>query len=283
MVKSNRSLSRGLALLRVFNEMPSPTLTGIATRMELTKATCLRYLRTLQDEGYLTLNDQTKRYQLRPLILELGYAALSSMSLPVAAEPEMESLATRTGGSVNLAVLDGDEIVVVGRSVASHETRKLVTMNIHVGTRLPAHCTALGRLLIASSKQDIRKFVSATQLVKMTPKTLVHRAHLAREIEKSRRQGWAVVEEQLGLGYSAISVLVDIPGQQLFGLAVSVSAGDYTRVRLEREVLPPLQAAADRLVRTFSHGTSGAGQLNQLGIVEGKRTGRYKAGSQNRF
>ncbi|HJV84695.1 MAG TPA: IclR family transcriptional regulator C-terminal domain-containing protein [Noviherbaspirillum sp.] len=257
MVVSNRSLSRGLTILRVFNEIPAPTLTEIATRVGLTKATCLRFLRTLQEEGYLSFNEQTKRYQLRPLILELGYAALSSLSLPMIAEPEMEALAAEVRGSVNLSMLDGDEVVIVGRQVASRETRNLVTMNIHIGTRLPAHCTAMGRVLIATEVEDIPAFVSTMRVTKMTPKTLIHRAHLAHEIQEAGQRGWAVVEEQLGLGYSAIGVTVRTGGSQAFGLAVSVPSKEFTRARLVREVLPLLQAAADRLERAFAHSSPG--------------------------
>lgn len=256
MVVSNRSLSRGLTILRVFNEIAAPSLTEIATRVGLTKATCLRFLRTLQEEGYLSLNEQTKRYQLRPLILELGYAALSSLSLPVIAEPEMEALAEAARGTVNLSMLDGDEIVVVGRQIASRETRNLVTMNIHIGTRLPAHCTAMGRLLIANDAADVPAFVSKMRLIKMTPKTLIHRTHLAHEIQEAGRRGWEIVEEQLGIGYSAIAVLVRAGDSQPFALAISVPSKEFSRARLVRDVLPLLQAAADRLERAFARTTA---------------------------
>ncbi len=254
MTVSNRSLSRGLAIVRVFNEIPSPSLTEIATRVNLTKATCLRFLRTLQDEGYVGHDEESKRYQLRPLVLELGYAALSSLSLPLMAESEMEVLADAVGGSVHLGLLDGDEVVVVARSIASLETRKLVTMNIHVGSRLPAHCTAMGRMLIAQS-EDIDAHVAAMDITQMTPKTLVHRGKLAKEIKESRKRGWSLVEEDLGMGYSAIGTLVEA-GAQRYGLAVSVNTKDYTRDRLVAEVLPLLEAAANRLQRAFRHGKS---------------------------
>ncbi|MGB6054544.1 MAG: IclR family transcriptional regulator C-terminal domain-containing protein [Burkholderiaceae bacterium] len=258
MIVSNRSLSRGLAIVRVFNEIPSPSLTEIATRVELTKATCLRYLRTLQDEGYVSLDEHSKRYQLRPLVLELGYAALSSLSLPLMAEAEMEMLADEIGGSVHLGLLEGDEVVVVGRSVASRETRKLITMNIHVGSRLPAHCSAMGRMLVAHHAEDIDAFVARMRITKMTPKTLIHRGQLAHEIKESFQRGWSLVEEDLGIGYSAIGTLIET-GNQPFALAVSVHTKDYTRTRLVREVLPLLRAAAERLQRAFRHSSSSAG------------------------
>jgi IclR family transcriptional regulator, pca regulon regulatory protein len=250
MTVSNRSLSRGLAIVRVFNQIPTPSLTEIAGTVGLTKATCLRYLGTLQEEGYLTLDDKSKRYQLRPLVLELGYAALTSLSLPFIAEPEMEVLANEIGGSVHLGVLDGDEVVVVARAVAAPEIRKLVTMNIHVGSRLPSYCTAMGRMLIARQVEDVAGFISGLDRRKYTSKTLIHRTQLVYEINESGQRGWSTVEEDLGIGYSAIAVAVGA-GSQLFALAASVATKDYTRASLIRELLPLLQDTASRLQGAF--------------------------------
>nr|WP_256439220.1 IclR family transcriptional regulator C-terminal domain-containing protein [Achromobacter sp. SD115] len=127
-------------------------------------------------------------------------------------------------------------------------------MNIHVGSRLPAHCTAMGRMLIAQA-EDIDAHVAAMSITQMTPKTLVHRGKLTKEIKESRKRGWSLVEEDLGMGYSAIGTLVEA-GAQRYGLAVSVNTKDYTRDRLVAEVLPLLEAAANRLQRAFRHGKS---------------------------
>jgi IclR family transcriptional regulator, pca regulon regulatory protein len=250
MTVSNRSLSRGLAIVRVFNQIPTPSLTEIACTVGLTKATCLRYLGTLQEEGYLALDDKSKRYQLRPLVLELGYAALTSLSLPFIAEPEMETLANEIGGSVHLGVLDGDEVVVVARAVAAPEIRKLVTMNIHVGSRLPSYCTAMGRILISRQVENVGGFISSLDLRKHTSKTLTHQAQLVSEINESGKRGWSTVEEDLGIGYSAIAVAIGA-GNQLFALAASVATKDYSRASLVRELLPLLQDTASRLQGAF--------------------------------
>lgn len=252
MLKTNRSLSRGLRILRAFNDLPQPTLTELAKRVDLTKATCLRFLQTLQDEGYLDFDESLKRYQLRPLVLELGYAALTSMSLPVVAGPEMQALADRTGGAVNLAVLDGHEVVIVGRNVAHAEKSRLVTMNLHVGMRLPAHCTAMGRVLIGATHPDVRGFVAKMRVERLTPKTLVNRAGLAKAISEAATRGYEVVEDQLSLGYGAIGVPLAVPNRQKFALAVSLATSDYSRAKLVRDVLPPLKAAAEQLGRLLS-------------------------------
>lgn len=252
MVKSNRSLSRGLRILRAFNDLAQPTLTELASSVDLTKATCLRFLKTLQEEGYLDFDQNLKRYQLRPLVLELGYAALTSMSLPVVAGPEMQALADKTGGAVNLSILDGDEIVIVGRSIANSEKRRLVTMNLHVGMRLPAHCTAMGRVLIGATHADVRAFVARMRLEKLTPKTLVNRTGLTKAIVEAARRGYEIVEDQLSLGYGAIGMPLAISHRQKFALAVSVPTSDYSSAKIVKDVLPELRATSEQLRRLLA-------------------------------
>ncbi|MBX3715598.1 MAG: helix-turn-helix domain-containing protein [Burkholderiales bacterium] len=254
MIKQNRSLSRGLRILRVFNDIPTPSLADIASAVELTKTTCRRFLITLEEEGYVAYDDSQKRYSLRPLVLELGYAALGSMSVPALATPYMQELADQTGGAVSLSVLEGDEIVFVGRNVAAAEKRKLVTMNIHVGMRMPAHCTAMGRVLIGADHEDVRGFVAAMRMEKMTPKTLVNRAQLTKAIQEAAKRGYEVVADQLSLGYGAVAVPLAASGSRRYALAVSLSTADYSQARLVREVLPALAEVAGKLNRIIARG-----------------------------
>jgi len=256
-LKQNRSLSRGLRILRVFNAVPRPSLTDIADAVELTKTTCKRFLITLEEEGYVAYDDAAKRYCLRPLVLELGYAALGSMSAPMVAAPYMQELANQTGGAASLSVLEGDEVVLVGRSEANAERRSLVTMHLHVGMRLPAHCTAMGRVLIGMEHEDVRGFVARMRVEKMTPRTLVNRAQLAKAIIEAARRGYEVVEDQLGLGYGAVAVPLAPANSRRFALAVSHSTAEYSRARLVKEILPLLSATSEKLNRIISLGPPG--------------------------
>jgi len=252
LIKQNRSLSRGLRILRVFNEEPRPSLARIAASVELDKTTCRRFLLTLQEEGYVEYDETMKRYQLRPLVLELGYAALGSMSVPKVAGPYMQDLANQTGGASNLSTLEGDDVVLVGRAVAEAEKRKLVTMNLHVGMRLPAHCTAMGRILIGTTQDDVKAFVQKMRVQQVVSSTVVSRTALTREISEAARSGYAVVEDQVSLGHSAIAVPLNAGGSGHFALAVSVTTGEYTRAQLVREVLPQLLDVKTKLERIFS-------------------------------
>jgi IclR family transcriptional regulator, pca regulon regulatory protein len=265
-IKQNRSLSRGLRILRVFNEIPRPSLAEIAASVDLTKTTCRRFLMTLLEEGYVDYEEASKRYQLRPLVLELGYAALGSMSVPTFAAPYMQELANQTGGAVSLSLLEGDEVVLVGRNVANADKRRLVTMNLSVGMRLPAHCTAMGRILIGAAHEDVRVFVTGMRVEKLTPKTLVNRAQLTKAIVEAAKRGYEVVEDQLSLGYGAIAVPLTAMNSRQFALAVSQSTADYPRTRLIREMLPALNEVAEKLNRIISSGRlRGAGSAEAMG------------------
>jgi IclR family transcriptional regulator, pca regulon regulatory protein len=254
-IKQNRSLSRGLRILRVFNAIPRPSLTDIAAAVQLTKTTCRRFLITLEEEGYVAYDSAAKRYTLRPLVLELGYAALGSMSAPTVAAPYMQELANQTGGAASLSVLEGDEVMLVGRCAANAEKRNLVTMNLHVGMRLPAHCTAMGRILIGAEHEDVRAFVAGMRVEKMTPKTLVNRARLAKAITEAAKRGYEVVEDQLGLGYGAVAVPLAPVNSRRFAMAVSLSTAEYSCTRLVKEILPLLNKTAEKLNRIIALGS----------------------------
>jgi len=253
-IKQNRSLSRGLRILRVFNDRPTPSLAEIAAAVQLTKTTCRRFLVTLEEEGYVAYDGGPKRYALRPLVLELGYAALGSMTVPALAAPYMQELADQTGGAVSLSVLEGDEVVLVGRNEAVVEKRRLVTMNLHVGMRLPAHCTAMGRVLIGTTYDDVRSFVARMRVERMTPKTLVNRAQLAKSIQEAARRGYEVVSDQLSPGYGAVAVPLAAASSRRYALAVSLSTTEYSRSRLVREILPALNRQAEKLNRIIASG-----------------------------
>lgn len=249
MIKQNRSLSRGLRILRAFNDEPMPSLAQIANAVELDKTTCRRFLLTLQEEGYVEFDEASKRYQLRPLVLELGYAALGSLSVPKLAAPYMQDLANLIGGAANLSILEGEEIVLVGRALAEAEKRKLITMNLHVGMRLPAHCTAMGRILVGVTHSNVRAFVSSMRIEKLAPSTVVNRSQIARTIEEAARNGYAVVEDQLSPGHGAIAVVLDGGKGKHFALAISVSTAEFSGERLVRDVLPKLREVQAKLER----------------------------------
>src|SRR3954453_58835 len=144
-----QSLERGLAVIRAFGtEDPELTLSDVARRTGLTRAAARRFLLTLADLGYV--RSDGKRFALTPRVLELGYAYLSSLSLPEIAEPHLERLAAAVRESSSVSILDGDEIVYVGRV----PTSRIMRVSITVGTRFPAYATSIGRVLLAGLSED---------------------------------------------------------------------------------------------------------------------------------
>ncbi len=250
-MKSNRSLARGLMILRAFNQAARLSLSEIVAIVDLPKPTCLRFLRTLQEEGYLYFDEDLKRYELRPLVLELGYAALSSLSLPALVQPEIDQLAEQTAGSVTIATIDNNEIVITGRAVAPPSTRKFVTLNLHVGRRLPPHATATGRLLVGMSQTDILKYWQSTPWERLTPKTLTAPDALTQETEKAIKLGYSIIKDQLSLGYSAIGVPLRHTGTRHFAIAVSLPSSLGSHETIKKEILPTLQKAADTISQAY--------------------------------
>ena len=144
-----QSLARGLAVIRAFSaERPEMTLAEVARQTGMTRATVRRLLFTLESLGYAKFDG--KRFSLTPAVLDIGYAYLSSLDLASIAQPEMEALVDRTHESTSAAVLDGAEIVYVVRV----PTKRIMTISLGLGSRLPAHATSMGRVLLADLPID---------------------------------------------------------------------------------------------------------------------------------
>ena len=140
-----QSLARGLAVIRAFDtEHPKMTLTEVAARTELTRATARRFLHTLVELGYVRTDG--KIFALTAKVLQLGYAYLSGLSLPQLAQPHLEELSLELGESTSAAVLEGTDIAYIARV----STRRIMTVGITVGTRFPAYATSMGRVLLAA-------------------------------------------------------------------------------------------------------------------------------------
>src|SRR4051812_1726113 len=144
-----QSLERGLAVIRAFDaDHPQLTLSEVARATDLTRAAARRFLLTLVELGYVSTDG--KQFSLRPRVLELGYAYLSSQSLPEIAAPHLESLVSQVHESSSVSVLDGHEVVYVARV----PTKRIMTVTIAVGTRFPAYATSMGRVLLAAKPDE---------------------------------------------------------------------------------------------------------------------------------
>src|ERR1700712_1664481 len=189
-----QSLERGLAVIRAFGaEHPELTLSEVARSTGLTRAAARRFLLTLTDLGYVRTDG--KHFALTPRILELGFAFLSSLTLPEVAEPHLERLAAELRESSSVSVLDGDEIVYVGRV----PTSRIMRVSINVGTRFPAYATSMGRVLLAALEpQQLDAYLERAPIRPLTPRAIDNPHDLRAELERIRAQGgWALVDQEL--------------------------------------------------------------------------------------
>ena len=196
-----QSFARGLAVVRTFSaEAPAQTITEVAERAGLTRAGARRILHTLQHLGYV--ETEGRLFRLTPKILDLGFAYLSSLPLWNLAEPVMEELVQDIKESCSAAVLDGTDIVYVLRV----PTHKIMAINLGVGSRLPAYCTSMGRVLMAGlSPQALEARLAQSELTQRTSKTVTDPARLRELIEQTRLQGWALVAEELEEGLVSLA------------------------------------------------------------------------------
>ena len=237
-----QSLERGLAVIRAFDgEHRELGLSEVARIAGLSRAAARRFLLTLVSLGYVHLHDG--RFSLRPRILELGYAYLSSLSLPEVAHPHMEALVAAVNESSSVSVLDDTEIVYVARV----PTRRIMSITLSVGSRLPAYATSMGRVLLAGLPDaECRVRLDRSELAALTPHTITDPAALGTELARVRADGFAAVDQELEEGLRSLAVPIrDGAGAVVAALNVSMHASRATMATLREEVLPrSLRAAA---------------------------------------
>ncbi|MCX4881417.1 IclR family transcriptional regulator C-terminal domain-containing protein [Streptomyces sp. NBC_00847] len=235
------SLARGLTVLTAFGEgRAEPTLTEVAKATGLARATARRALITYEHLGLVRARQRT--FELTPRVLELGFPPLSRISLPEIAAPHMAELAHRVHESASLSVLSGDEIQYTARVATS----RVMSVNITVGTRLPAYATSMGRVLLADLPPATRRLPLPLQ--PLTPHTLTDPEALTRLLDDVHTKGHALVDEELEEGLRSIAVPVhDRTGRVVAALNVAMHAARHTAEGCERDILPHLRATADRI------------------------------------
>jgi len=235
-----QSLERGLAVIRAFGaDDPELTLSDVARRTGLTRAAARRFLLTLADLGYV--RSDGRLFALTPRVLDLGYAYLSSLSLPEVAEPHLERLAAEVHESSSVSVLDGDEIVYVGRV----PTSRIMRVAINVGTRFPAYATSMGRVLLAALEpEDLEAYLARAQIRPLTPRAIATPDELRGELARVRTQGWALVDQELEEGLRSIAVPIRNGGRVVAAVNVSAHASRASKDTVRKVLLPPLLRTA---------------------------------------
>src|SRR4051794_11468398 len=243
-----QSLERGLSVIRALSAPEPQTLSDVARATGLTRAASRRFLLTLHQLGYVDLNGT--RFSLTPQVLELGYAYLSSLTLPEVAQPHLERLVEEVHESSSVSVLDGTDVVYVARV----PTRRIMHVSISVGTRFPAYATSMGRVLLAGlAPARLDAVLAASDLRALTPETIHEERALRAEIDRVRKQGWAVVDQELEAGLRSVAAPIrDRDGEVVAAINVSAHASRTGLDDVRAALLPPLLATAEAGERDLS-------------------------------
>jgi IclR family transcriptional regulator, pca regulon regulatory protein len=231
------SLARGLKVIETFEgHKQGQSVADVARETGLSRAAVRRLLMTLQALGYAESDGRV--YSLKTRVLKLGFSYLSSASLPTLAQPILEQVTEQVHESSSLTVMDGDQIVYVARSTA----KRVMSVGLSVGSRLPAYCTSMGRILL-SARPDAQlvSYLERIELKSMTAKTVVDQAKLADLVRKVRTDGFALVDEELELGLRSIAVAVkNRQNETVAAMNIGVHAVRITAEEMIDRLLPIL-------------------------------------------
>ncbi|TCN29463.1 IclR family transcriptional regulator [Sinorhizobium americanum] len=241
--------ARGLKVIEAFGEaQPRLSIAEASKLTGLDRATVRRSLLTLSELGYADYDG--KFFTLTPKVLRLGHAYLSATPLPAIVQPHLDQLSEKAGQSASASVLDGAEVVYVARA----SQRRVMSINLMPGSRLPAYCASMGRVLLAAlPESEARAILARTELKANTPHTKTDPEELMAELRKVREQGYAVIDQELELGLCSIAVpLMNARGQVVAALNIGAPAALVAAAELAERYLPLLketQAALRPLVQ----------------------------------
>ncbi len=245
------SLARGLAVIHAFQERKRHlTIAQISHRTEIPRAAVRRCLHTLIKLGYATTDGRT--YSLLPKVLTLGHAYLSSTPLAVTAQPILDRLSDQLHEACSMATLEGDEVLYVARSATP---QRLISVDLSVGSRLPAYCTSMGRILLAAlDDAALGDYLDHANLQIKTSRTLHTPDAIRASIDEIRQKGWVIIDQELEVGLRSLAVpLKDSAGQVLAALNVGTHASRVTKQELESRFLPVLLEASKELSTRLFH------------------------------
>ena len=215
------SFAKGLRVIEAFSaDAPRQSIAEVSNATGLDRATARRCLLTLHDQGYADYDG--KYFTLTPRVLRLGLAALASMPLPQVVQPWLDQLSERIGQSCSVSILDDREIVYVARAAQ----QRVMSIGLMPGSRLPAHCTAMGRVLLASlTVEQAQERIETSALAPRTPFSLTEVDAIMTEISAIKAQGYALIDQEVELGLRSLAVpIINMHGRTIAALNVGVAA-----------------------------------------------------------
>jgi len=243
----SQSLERGLSILSAFRSgRPLLGVSDLGREVGLGRSTTHRYVATLTMLGYLQQDAATKKYRLGPRVLDLGFSAINSMELREICAPHLQQLSDETGYTVNMAILDGPDIVYVERCRSSRTGQREIDLNLHVGSRMPAYCTSMGKVLLAYLAPEERAAViAAADLTRRGPNTLTTSRALMKELARVRGEGLAINNEELAYGLRSIAAPIRSHGGEVVAAVnLAVHSSMVSMEELVARLSPALVRAA---------------------------------------
>ena len=239
------SLARGLAVIQAFSQRRHHlTISQVSAATGLSRAAARRCLYTLAKLGFAG-SDDNRHFYLRPRILSLGHSYISSMPLATAAQPVLEHISHLFHESCSIATLDGDEIVYIARA----NVTRIMSIDLGVGSRLPAFCTSMGRAILAHlSQEEIDSYLARAPLKRYTERTIVSVAKLTQALRQVRRDGYSIIDQELEHGLRSMAVPIQSPaGKVVAALNIGAHAQRVSIQEMQTKFLPHLRAAAQEL------------------------------------
>lgn len=243
------SFSKGLRVLECFSaDHPRLSISDVAARTGLDRATARRCLLTLHHENYAAYDG--KFFTLTPRVLRLGMGALAALPLPQIVQPWLDHLSEQIGQSCSVSILDDLEIVYLARA----SERRVMSIGLMPGSRLPAHCTSMGRVLLAAlPDEDAAALIERADLTPRTAHSLTDPAEIRAEIARVRAQGFAAINQEIELGLSSLAVpILDTHGRTVAALNTGMATVHATPEAIRDTFLPALLKVQDGLRRVLS-------------------------------
>ena len=239
------SLARGLAVIQAFTQRKRQlTVSQISSETGFSRAAVRRCLYTLTKLAFAG-SDDGQHYYLRPRVLALGHSYISSMPLAAAAQPILERVSHNLHESCSIATLDGLDIVYIARA----NVTRIMSIDLVVGSRLPAFCTSMGRVLLADlPPEKLEEFLARAEFKRYTERTVVSAEKLRQVLRMIHRNGYSMVDQELELGLRSMAVPIQDPsGRVVAALNVGAHAQRVSTQDMQIKFLPELRAAAQEL------------------------------------
>lgn len=247
-----QSLARGVKMLELLAQVGEPlTMSQLAEQMKMNRPTAYRFLFTLESLKLVERNPETKAYQIAPNILKLGYGVFQTSDLWKTAHPYLVGAKKKYGETFNVSILDGDQILYIDRV----KTQSILSINLEIGSKLPAYCTSMGRVLLAyAAKSEVQDLLKQIRWKKYTRQTITSLKQLQDILEDVREKGVSVNRGELALElWSTAAPIRNRKGKVVAAVNMAVNALKHDERYVEQNMIPAVLEVASQISRAMGY------------------------------